>query len=382
MVTESKPWSWVDDEAGLDRVVRALASADAIAVDTESDSMHSYFEKVCLMQFATRDEAFLVDPLALNGKLGVFGPIFADPGIAKIMHGADYDVVCLKRDFSYEFKNVFDTMIAAQFLDFPKIGLVDLVEKYFGESLDKKHSRTNWARRPLSESELTYSYLDVKFLIELREILTEELADGDVVEETTMEFRRLTEREQAPREFDPDAYRKIRGSKDLGPAEKSVLRELHVMRDRQARNMDRPPFKVVANDTLLRISKSRPRNRSDLRAIKGVSSYLLRRFADQILKAVATGVKRGRPPEPKRKPHRGHRLSPRQQRQLERLRDWRKARAEALGIPTLVILPNHAMLDAVAAGPRDLEALGAIATVGEKRARIYGDEILGIIGRR
>ncbi|MEN8148334.1 MAG: HRDC domain-containing protein [Planctomycetota bacterium] len=380
-MTDPKPFEFVDDEAGLRRVSKELARADRIAVDTESDSMHSYFEKVCLLQIATLDRAFLIDPLALNGKVVDLGDAFADPSKTKILHGADYDVVCLKRDFDFEIRNVFDTMIAAQCLDHPKIGLADLVSEYFGATLDKRHARTNWARRPLTDSELDYSYLDVKYLIELREILTGELRDGDVYEEAEMEFRRLEEREAASREFDPDGYRRIRGSKDLSDVQRSVLRELHLMRDRQARNIDRPPFKVLANDTLLRISRGRPRTRNELRGIKGVTSYLLRRYGDQLMKAVAHGVERGRPPDPKpRKKRRGsRRLSPRQQRQLEALRDWRKGRAAERGVPTLVVLPNHAILEVVTGSPRTVEDLGALGTVGEKRARLHGEEILEVL---
>ena len=141
------PWKYVDDPEGLAEVADALARADRIAVDTESDSMHSYFEKVCLLQIATEREAFVVDPLALEGRLEPLAPAFADGGKRKVLHGSDYDIVCLKRDFAFEIRNIFDTMIAAQFLGLAKIGLADLVSDHFGECLDKRHARTNWARR-------------------------------------------------------------------------------------------------------------------------------------------------------------------------------------------------------------------------------------------
>jgi ribonuclease D len=382
-VTEKRPYRYVDDEKGLEAVVKALDGADRFAVDTESDSMHSYFEKVCLIQLATKKHAFLIDPLALGDGLSALADAFADEKRTKILHGADYDIVCLKRDFGYEIRNVFDTMIAAQFLDREKIGLANLVEDYFGVVLDKRHARTNWARRPLSESEISYSYLDVKFLIDLSDRLRAELKAADRFEETVLEFRRLEEREAANREFDPDGYRRIRGARDLEDRSLAILRELYLMRDRHARRLDRPPFKVVANDTLLRVSKAEPRNRDGLKKIKGVSAYVLRRYGDALLKAVARGIKRGKPPEPKPKRSHGRRLSPRQQRSLERLRDWRKGRAAELEVPTLLILPNHAILEVVKARPKTIEELGRLPTVGEKRARKHGEEILTVLhGRR
>ena len=377
--SESQEWEWVDDEAGLERVVRSLSRADVLAVDTESDSMHSYFEKVCLLQFATRKDAFVVDPLALRGKLGVLAPVFADRGIRKVFHGADYDVVSLKRDFEYEILGIFDTMVAAQCLGVDRIGLADLVQEEFGDVLEKKHSRTNWARRPLSASELLYSYLDVKYLIELSEAMERKLGDASVLEEAEVEFARLEERSPTPRSFDPDAYTRIRGSRDLSPQALSILRELHIMRDKQARRLDRPAFKVLSNDTLLRVAREAPRAREALAGTRGVTQFVMRRHGEPILRAVARGVERGKPPLPKKKAPRNARLSPPQQRQIERLKEWRKAVAADRDQPTLVVLPNHAIQEVVRVGPTDIEALGSLPTVGEKRARLHGEAILSII---
>lgn len=372
-------WEWVDDEAGLARVVRALSATNVLAVDTESDSMHSYFEKVCLLQLATRDAAFVVDPLALRGKLGGLAPAFADRGIRKVFHGADYDVVSMKRDFEYEILGIFDTMVAAQCLGVERIGLADLVEEEFGDHLEKKYSRMDWARRPLSESELLYSYLDVKYLIELSEAMERKLAAASVLEEARVEFARLEERSPTPRVFDPDDYLRIRGSRDLAPRALSVLRELFVMRDKQARRLNRPPFKVLANDTLLRVARQAPLTREALAGTQGVTSFVMRRHGEPILRAVIRGLERGKPPAPRKKAPREARLTPLQQRQIERLKEWRKAVAVERGQPTLVVLPNHAIQEVVRGAPADLSALALLPTVGEKRARLHGEAILSII---
>jgi len=378
-MTEQNAWTWVDEAKGLKEVACAMQSSRRVAVDTESDSMHAYFEKVCLIQIATEDRAFLVDPLALNGDLAVLAEPFASTKIVKIFHGADYDVVCLKRDFGFEIRDIFDTMVAAQCLNVEKFGLADLVAASFGEILDKKHSRTDWARRPLSDSELLYSYLDVKYLIEMSYQLENRLKEGDVFEEAVVEFRRLEEREQVPREFDPDGYTRIRGSRDLTPIQLSVVRELYLIRDRRSRSVDRPPFKVLANDTLIRIACAAPRTSHELSVIKGVTRFIMRRQGDQILKAVSLGVSRGRPPVPHRKRPRGARLNPRQQRQMERLKEWRKIAAARRGVPNLVVLPNHAVQEIVIEQPADLKALAALSTVGEKRARVHGADILRVL---
>ena len=380
-MSEEPLWTWVDEPAGLKDVARAMRGSKRVAVDTESDSMHSYFEKVCLIQIATEERAFLVDPLALNGDLAALAPIFASRKIMKIFHGADYDVVCLKRDFGFEIRAIFDTMVAAQCLDVQKFGLADLVSAGFGDVLEKKHSRTDWARRPLSDSELLYSYLDVKYLIELSHQFEARLKEADVFEEAVLEFLRLEEREQTPREFDSDGYLRIRGNRDLSPVQLAVLRELYLIRDRRSRAVDRPPFKVLANDTLLRISRSLPKSMHELSDIRGITRFVIRRQGEQILKAVARGVSRGQPPKPRKKASRSARLNPRQQGQMEHLKDWRKVAASRRGVPNLVVLPNHAVLEVVIEQPGDLKALAALPTVGKKRARVHGEEILEILKR-
>jgi ribonuclease D len=375
----TRPWRYVDRPEDLQYVLRAMSAADVVGIDTESDSMHSYFEKVCLLQVSTPTEAFVVDPLSLEKEMRSLGPVFSNPRIRKVLHGSDYDIVCLRRDFDFQIRNLFDTMVAAQFLDLPKIGLADLVHEFFGVTLEKKYSRTNWGKRPLSESELEYSYLDVKYLIELAERVEERLVAADLLEEAEIEFARLEEREPNPREFDPDGYRRIRGAKGLPDDELSVLRELFVMRDRQARNMDRPPFKVIANDTLLRIARNPPASRNELRLVKGVTPYVQRRHGEAIMKAIQQGLSRGKPPAPRRRPPRGPRLTPGQQRRMESLKQWRKEKAAERGVPTLAVLPNHAILEVVQARPREPEELAELATVGHKRARLYGQDIIRIV---
>ncbi len=130
---------------------------------------------------------------------------------------------------------------------------------------------------------------------------------------------------------------------------------------------------------MVRVRARRPRRPADLGSIKGVTPFVTRNLGRQILDAVAKGTKRGKPPQPRKKKPRGPRLTPRQHRQVDRLKIWRKERAQQRGVPTLVVLPNHSVLQAVAAGPTDIETLAALSTVGEKRARLYGEEILRII---
>src|SRR5262245_12707162 len=131
---------WVDTAAHLGRVAEALASEPLVAADTESDSFHHYREKVCLIQMSTPAADYIIDPLAL-GDLSVLRPLFADPAREWIMNGADYDVVCLKRDFGIHFGRLFDTVLAAQLLGYRATGLAAMLERHFGVKVSKSFQR-------------------------------------------------------------------------------------------------------------------------------------------------------------------------------------------------------------------------------------------------
>ena len=97
-------------------------------------------------------------------------PIFANPDIVKVLHGADYDVVCLRRDFGFVFKNLFDTMISSQMVGLERVGLADLIDRFFGHKIDKQYQRHDWAKRPLLPEHVEYARGDTHFLLALREI--------------------------------------------------------------------------------------------------------------------------------------------------------------------------------------------------------------------
>ena len=106
----------------LHDMLAQLVQEPVVAVDTESNSLHAYREQVCLLQFSTPQVDYLVDPLALHDLSSLAG-LFADPAIVKVFHAADYDILCLKRDFDFKFANLFDTMVAARILGRPAVGL-------------------------------------------------------------------------------------------------------------------------------------------------------------------------------------------------------------------------------------------------------------------
>ncbi len=165
---------WVDNPRALHSMIKALQEYDMLAVDTESNSLYAYQEQVCLIQFSTTCEDYLVDPMALDD-LSALAPIFASSEIEKVFHAAEYDIICLKRDFGFTFNNIFDTMLAARILKHQQIGLGAMLECEFGITLDKRFQRANWGQRPLPDDHLAYARLDTHYLIDLRQRLNQNL---------------------------------------------------------------------------------------------------------------------------------------------------------------------------------------------------------------
>jgi ribonuclease D len=166
-----------------------LATQALVAVDTESDSLYSYFEKLCLVQFSTPDTDYIVDPLALS--LDPLASIFADARIEKVFHAAEYDILCLKREYHFTFANIFDTMIAARILGWKHVGLGNILQERFGVTLNKKMQRADWGRRPLTAEQLAYAHADTHYLLALRSLQKAELLQRGHWEEACEEFERL-----------------------------------------------------------------------------------------------------------------------------------------------------------------------------------------------
>ncbi len=375
---------WVAVATALKSLAEDLARETLIAVDTESDSLFSYFEKVCLLQISTSEIDYVVDPLAFShakngadaGGLAVLAPMFADERIEKVFHAAEYDIICLKRDYGFEFKNLFDTMIAARILGWTNVGLGNILQEHFGITLNKKMQRADWGRRPLTAEQIAYAREDTHYLLALRDVQIGELQRLDRLEEAREEFERLTRVQAAARRFDPDAYWNITGARDLDRVGLGVLRELFRFRDAQARKEDRPPFKVLPDSALMRVAMQQPGSLRDLARLDGVSAYAVQRYGRAMVDATARG--RAAPQTSMPHPHaRGQPpLDNGARVRFGRLKEWRKKRAAARGVEPDVIVSNDVLFAAARKNPRTLEQLVAASDLGPWKAKIFGEEML------
>jgi ribonuclease D len=268
-------------------LIERLRAADRMALDTEGNSFHAYVERVCLIQIAVPDAEFVVDPLAIDVR--GLGEILASGKTEVVMHGADFDIRTLKRDFGFKFAAIFDTQAAARVLSWPETGLAAIVQQRFGARLTKVHQKSDWGRRPLTSDQVAYAASDVRYLIPLREILAADLTAQGRVAKAAEEFAKLVAVEPRPKVFDAEGYRRIRGARELSPESLRTLKELFIARERQAAHVNRPPFKIAGNDVLLEVAKRMPSDLPGLNGIRGLTPRMLERIGKTFLEAVRRG---------------------------------------------------------------------------------------------
>jgi ribonuclease D len=273
----------VSDAASLAELADTLRGEAIVALDTESNSFHVYRERICLLQISMRGRDVVVDPFAVDVR--PLGPVLASRG-ELVLHGADYDVRCLKREFGWSLPNLFDTMAAARRLGRTQLGLAALVEAQFGVRLSKDFQRSDWGRRPLTAEQIRYAALDTRFLLQIHELLSRELKERSLVEEAREEFARIAAVEPRPKVFDREGWRKMRGARELDVTGKRVLRALWIAREERASALDRPPFKVLPEQAMLEIARRAPVSVEQLDGVPGLTATVLRRMGDGIAEAL------------------------------------------------------------------------------------------------
>ena len=282
----------VDTPAAFDSMMEVLVGKPALALDTESNSLYRYHYRVCLIQISTETTDYLLDPLRLRD-VEPLGQVLADNTIQKVFHAAENDILMLKRDFDFGFANIFDTMLAARILGWRHVSLAALLHEHFGVTLDKHAQLTDWGQRPLSQSQLSYARLDSHYLPALRDLLSSELKDRRRWLEAQEAFSGLPGVTYVEKPFDPDGFWRMKGARELSPSELAVLRELYLWRDDQARLNDRPPFKVLGDETLIVLSRLQPEHPFEL----PLSPRQIDQFGLDVLNAIARG-QRATPPAP------------------------------------------------------------------------------------
>jgi ribonuclease D len=368
---------WIDDPEGVREAAATCATASRIALDTEADSMHSYFHKVCLIQVSANGDHVVIDPLAVDSDdLNPLWELVADPDLPVLMHGADYDIRILDRDYGVRVAGLQDTQIMAQLLGEEKTGLAALLEKELGVTLDKKYQRADWGRRPLKTGQLAYAASDTAHLGDLVDTLRtrlEELGRWGWAED---EFRKLEGVRHQPVEADPLAFERIKGGLGLRGKARDRLFTLHAWRDQLARARDIPPFKVLGNRVLLNLAENPPADLDDLADVEGVGPRAVRRWGRDLVRL----LKRPHRAPQRQRPVRLPPPSAVERRRLKNLLVLRDTTAEALGIQS-GLLCSRVLAEAVAVRKPPCTTTRDLTDVGLEgwRLEVLGDNFLEAI---
>ena len=362
----------------LARAAGALSRSASAAVDLEANGFFRYREQICLVQLASPDAVYLVDPLAV-GDVAPLGELMADPDVEKIFHASGYDIRSLDRDWGFRVNNLFDTSVAAAFVGSSRLGLQAVLEEHAGVRLPKPRrlQRSDWTVRPLSEEAMRYAAGDVAHLARLRNTLADRLRRL----ERTRWVREECERMERLRHSEPDregAFLAVKGSRALDGRGLAVLRSLCRLRDELARELDRPPFKVMSNDALLSVSADPG---AKLGEVKGLGRFRRRPGVQRLRDAIREGLDAD-PIRPPKQTSSRERLSPSERgkvgERMKRLKQWRTSLGAELGLDPSLLWPT-ASLTRLARSPGSLPAELEGPDVRRWQAKEFDHSLRGVL---
>lgn len=361
------PPIWVATQTELHALVKELSKQSSVAVDTESNSLYAYDEQVCLIQFSTKDADYLVDPLALDN-ISLLEKIFASPKIEKIFHAAEYDLICLKRDFDFSITNIFDTRWAVRVLGYDKDGLNGLLFEKFDVQVNKKYQKADWGKRPLSAEQINYARLDTHYLLPLKDMLQIELEEKGLLQLACEDFERACDVDIPAAK--PVLWERMANNHGFTPRELTILKVVFECRERIAAKLDRPTFKVIGDKQLLEIAHLPPQHLDELFGL-GLSHKQVKRWGKDILGAVEKGQK-----APVVKPQQPERPDDAFLSRLDALKTWRKNAARKMQVESDVILPRQLMEMIAENAPRSIPELSDLLSDSAWRMARFGPQIL------
>jgi len=365
----------VSDQSAFDLLMEVFAREPLLAVDTEAASFHRFEDRVYLLQMSSRSRTAIVDPLAVPD-FSRLAALLADPAIEVIFHDADYYLRLLQRQYGIRAARLFDTRIAAQFLNEPGIGLAALLEKHLGVTLNKKYQRADWSARPLSSEMLAYAATDTHHLPALRDLLRTELESRGRLTWVEEEFELLEGVAWAPADAAEPSYLRLKGAKALKGRELALLRSLYDWREATARRLDRASFRILNNEPLFEMAKTPPRTLEELQRVRGVGPETIARRGGEILDAIqqAMAIPEHDLPRLPRVPRRPP--DPAFDARLERLKAARNAVALRLDLAPGVTCPNGTLEEIARRVPTRVEELEGVPGLRRWQREAFGEELL------
>jgi len=369
----------VDNAQGLAGLTQMLHGAARVGMDTEADSLHHYFEKVCLIQLSFLGSNYIIDPLG-GFSLSEFFEVLSQKEL--IFQGANYDLRILKKSFGFRPKApIFDTMLAAQVLGYEKIGLAALVERFFGILMSKADQKADWSKRPLSARLLTYASDDTKYLETIADALTENLQKLNRIAWHRECCERVVKTSGLPDRSEEKEVWRVKGSSRLPPNELVFVRELWKWRDGEARGKDRPAFYILKNEDLIELAGWRAKN-PEIPLHQG--PVFLKRFTGENLARLENAIRSAEntpqadwPPPPKKMEWAYERPG---QEKLEPLLAACKTLAKELGIEPSFLASRSVLTAVIQHQPRSIEKVMEVSGMMPWQAELMMPAIKIMLG--
>ena len=372
-------YQFVTTDKDLEQVCLKLEPCEIIGVDLEADSMHCFSEKICLIQIAGPNQAWLVDPFLIND-FSPFSQILENPEIIKVFHGSDFDVRSLDRELSVEIESLFDTEIACRFLNIKARGLGALLKSFFNIDVDKKYQKVDWSKRPLKDEMIAYSVGDVATLVELHDLLKDRLEKIGRLAWAEEEFDLQARVKYESNHLRP-LFKKFKGAGKLDNRSLAVLEHLLEVRLSQAEKKDLPPFKIMSNQSIMTMVQRRPASVDAILKCRALSPKQAGMYGQLCVKAIETALAlphRELPSYPRtRMPRKTSQVLGR----IDALKKMREAASQALAMEPGFLINNN-MIAAVAADkPTSQEDLLQISGMRNWQVEALGDRIMDTLSR-
>jgi ribonuclease D len=270
-------------------LVDRLRDQGSFALDTEFERERSYWPKLQLIQVGIPGEIVAIDPHEIRSLTPLY-ELITDPNVEKVTHAGRQDAEIFYTRIGSPPANFYDTQIAAALVGMgEQVGYANLVQRLLQVRLKKTERITDWGRRPLSEAQVSYALDDVRYLLDVKELLDKELEALGRTEWLVEELAFYADPEfydQEPAEL----WMRVSGWRSLDRLGLTVLRELAKWRENEACARDAPRNRVTADDVLVEIAARQPKRISDLTPLRRLHPREIERNGNAILKAVKTGM--------------------------------------------------------------------------------------------
>ncbi len=371
---------YVDKAQTLEKLTAAIKTAEKVALDTEADSLHSYYEKVCLVQLTVNNKHYILDPLVELDLTRFLNALASRP---LIIHGADYDLKMMFQSFNFKPKrHVFDSVVAARLLGYEKYSLAALAERFCNVLLPKTGQKSNWGKRPLTESQLIYACNDTRYMEVIAQHLYLELKSLNRVHWHQEQCSFVAQEAQKHKEEqDLENCWRIKGLSKFSPRQMAHVRQIWHWREREAQKSDRPPFKVLNNHLILDLALWTSKQTKPIN-YDGNWPRLPRNCTGQRLHSLVKAIETVRAMPPEKYPdHKERKQSQSPGPEFDIIRHEAAAIAKKLDIPPSTLAPRASLIAITLKKPMSTEDIfNAAPSIMRWQARLLEPVVKNIYG--